>query len=865
LRRIVSGIVLALFLTSVLSLAFNIHLVKASGAIYIRADGSIDPPDAPISTTDNITYTFTYNVYEPVVIQRSNILVDGNGWMLQTSELNSPYAGFNLTNVNHVEIKNTVIQGFCYGVYLCYSSFNTISSNVIAGSGGSDINLRVYSNCNLILSNKISSAGHSGICITDSSNNSVIENDIWNNANYGIWLQFSSSNIISRNNIRENGVDGMSLDYYSNFTAIHDNNFTRNKEYALSFFCSCYNGTFYHNNFIDNSLSPQVHDYWAGSYPPSISLWDDGYPSGGNYWSDYSGTDVYSGPYQNETGFDGIGDTPYVIDSNNTDHYPLVKAWGLEIDWWPMFQHDPEHTGHSMEDGPDTNRTLWIYQTGGDVVSSPAVVDGRVFVGSWDWNFYCLDYATGAELWKVNIGGWPYSSSPAVANGIVYVGSMQQYSSNIFALNATTGSVIWARYFDFQQRSDMNFFNGILYVGTRGGLYALNATTGDTIWIAPIGNAFWGSPTLSKGLLYVAYSANVTALNATDGTIVWTNDLNVGPSLDDISPTVAYGMIFIAHEQLGVLALNATNGELIWSSLGPVFNSYSTPAVSDGKLFVTKWGTPSIFALNATTGEVIWNSTLFPDIVSSPAIADGKVFFGSRDGKICALNETNGEMCWTYYTGTEIALSSPAIVDGKLYIGSLDGKVYAFGLNHDVAVENVTTSKTGCLPMPTVCQGYNTTINVSVANLGDAAEVFALTIYANTTPIASQIVSLANEESTILSFTWNTSGFAMGNYTIFAYAGIVPGEIQIKDNNFSECWVFVTLPGDVNGDFKVNLDDITSLLDGFGSTLSSDGWYRHKSQCIFCPHCPNLDIDLDDKIALSDITTCLDNFGKTYP
>jgi hypothetical protein len=58
-----------------------------------------------------------------------------------------------------------------------------------------------------------------------------------------------------------------------------------------------------------------------------INVWDDGYPSGGNYWSDYTGVDLYSGPYQNETSSDGIGDTPYDIDENNVDHYPLMKPW----------------------------------------------------------------------------------------------------------------------------------------------------------------------------------------------------------------------------------------------------------------------------------------------------------------------------------------------------------------------------------------------------------------------------------------------------------------------------------------------------------------------------------------------------------
>lgn len=59
----------------------------------------------------------------------------------------------------------------------------------------------------------------------------------------------------------------------------------------------------------------------------SMNVWDYGYPSGGNYWSDYNGTDLFSGKSQNETGSDGIGDAPYFIDADNTDRYPLMGAF----------------------------------------------------------------------------------------------------------------------------------------------------------------------------------------------------------------------------------------------------------------------------------------------------------------------------------------------------------------------------------------------------------------------------------------------------------------------------------------------------------------------------------------------------------
>ncbi len=76
---------------------------------------------------------------------------------------------------------------------------------------------------------------------------------------------------------------------------------------------------FYHNNIINNT--------WQVSSDGSPNTWDNGYPSGGNYWSDYKSTDLHSGPYQNETGSDGIGDTSYVIDSQNIDHYPLMTPF----------------------------------------------------------------------------------------------------------------------------------------------------------------------------------------------------------------------------------------------------------------------------------------------------------------------------------------------------------------------------------------------------------------------------------------------------------------------------------------------------------------------------------------------------------
>ena len=80
--------------------------------------------------------------------------------------------------------------------------------------------------------------------------------------------------------------------------------------------------TAYHNDFVNNSI--QVNEL-----PTVEGTWDNGYSSGGNYWSDYNGIDLYSGQYQNVTGSDGIGDTPNVFQLvvEHIDHYPLMTPY----------------------------------------------------------------------------------------------------------------------------------------------------------------------------------------------------------------------------------------------------------------------------------------------------------------------------------------------------------------------------------------------------------------------------------------------------------------------------------------------------------------------------------------------------------
>jgi len=119
----------------------------------------------------------------------------------------------------------------------------------------------------------------------------------------------------------------------------------------------------------------------------------------------------------------------------------------------------------------------------------------------------------------------------------------------------------------------------------------------------------------------------------------------------------------------------------------------SSPAVAGGKVFIGSYDN-KVYALNASTGAYIWSYTT-GNLVhrSSPAVADGKVYIGSCDGKVYALNASTGALIWNYTTGSELEHSSPAVADGKVYIGSgeYDGKVYALNASTGALIWNYTT------------------------------------------------------------------------------------------------------------------------------------------------------------------------------
>jgi parallel beta-helix repeat protein len=448
MRRSVFTIVLATFLTVMLFCPIELRFVKADGTIYIAADGSIEGTTY-IQTSDNATYVFTANIIDSIIIEKNNMVLDGNGYTLEGVGAGT---GIDLSETTNVTVQNMQVEAFSLGIFLDSSSNDNIfnnnitdnfdgvvlessSGNVLVGNNVANSDSHgitlVFSSDNTVTGNNLTD-NFIGIAVYSSSNDTILENSVAYGGYDGIYLYNSDYNTISANELTFNNECGIKLESDSNFNNISGNNVTSNTNGMGIFLYQSSTNTLFGNtmttasaqgydygidgsapsdfvNYVDttNTVEGKPVYYWIGKQDSTVPLdagtvvlvnctnitvqnlnltsnrqgillaytteceitqnnitdnciglltynssdnviyqnnffyngkqaycdsgsmncWDSGYPSGGNYWSDYLGTDLRTGRYQNETGSDGIGDIAYPINVNGIDNYPLMKPW----------------------------------------------------------------------------------------------------------------------------------------------------------------------------------------------------------------------------------------------------------------------------------------------------------------------------------------------------------------------------------------------------------------------------------------------------------------------------------------------------------------------------------------------------------
>jgi len=398
-----------------------------------------------------------------------------------------------------------------------------------------------------------------------------------------------------------------------------------------------------------------------------------------------------------------------------TETPPMSTGSQENIVDWPMFHRGPSRVGYSDSIAPNSSNLIWNFGTGSYVFSSPAVINGRVYVSALDGKVYCLNSENGALVWSYTTGGTIYSS-PAIAYGKIYVGSRDH---KVYCLNAENGAYIWSFTANDDVDSSPVVANGRVYVGSYPKIYCLDAENGALVWSYTTGGRVDSSPAVVNGKVYVgSYDNKVYCLNAENGSLIWS--FTTG-NLIFSSPAVEDGKVYVGSYDNKVYCLNAENGDLIW-----VFRTgnyvYSSPAVAYGKVY---FGSKDrkIYCLGSENGAQIWSFATGDRVFTSPAVADGKVYISSCDSEIYCLNAENGALIWNFTTSSTYMFSSPAVACGKVFIGSYQS-VYCFGDVYGVSV-SISPSYQDGIPEATL---YYT---VTVKNTGTANDTYGLTVIDN--------------------------------------------------------------------------------------------------------------------------------------
>jgi parallel beta-helix repeat protein len=343
---LILALVLILTLTCSFSFVERDDAHAASSAIIVPDQYSTIQEAINNAVDGDTIFVKAGTYYEHVVVNKtvslvgegcSTTIVDGNGTGCVIYVL-----------WDNVSITGFTIQRGEFGIYVLNAMYTEILGNTMAhniGSGwGTGMRLDsagytlVHDNeitdnwraIHLIASSPYVSIYRNNMTYNDfgirvlgggSNYLSVSGNYIANNRGYGVavtGIGGESNYAVISGNVIVNNVDGVALGQGSSYNTVIQNNINGN-EYGIGMQDSTQNSI--RNNNIANNT------YQVSMTSGSVNAWNGSYAVGGNYWSDYSGLDQFSGPYQNVTGSDGIGDTPYEIDAYNVDRYPLINPW----------------------------------------------------------------------------------------------------------------------------------------------------------------------------------------------------------------------------------------------------------------------------------------------------------------------------------------------------------------------------------------------------------------------------------------------------------------------------------------------------------------------------------------------------------
>ena len=343
---------------------------------------------------------------------------------------------------------------------------------------------------------------------------------------------------------------------------------------------------------------------------------------------------------------------------------------------WTMFRGNVTRSGYTPEVITPPLRRKWQTRVGEWVISSPAVVNGVVYVGGYvdrpgrHGRMVALKASDGELMWSTEFAH-EIVSSPVVMEGrILYVGCQ----NSLVALDCHSGRRIWEFTTPGEIVCGPGAWRGIVFFGgSDGRLYGIHPQSGQQIWAFRSRGEIFSSPAYWNGTIYVGSADHrLYAVNAATGRVVW-EYVTAGEIPG--APAYADERVFVGSADHRIHCVDAPTGQKLWE-YQTEDEVHSSPAVCNDTLYIGSRD-HYVYALEARSGGFKWRFATGDWVHSSPLVSGGLVYCGSHDGKLYAIESESGVMVWDYETAGEIQ-SSPAASAGAIYVGSNDGHVYCF-------------------------------------------------------------------------------------------------------------------------------------------------------------------------------------------
>jgi outer membrane protein assembly factor BamB len=237
----------------------------------------------------------------------------------------------------------------------------------------------------------------------------------------------------------------------------------------------------------------------------------------------------------------------------------------------PCRPHRQDAPGYMVALDAETGEELWRFRAG-VTESSPLLVDGLLYFGSWDRKMYALDAKTGRVKWAFSTGD-KIKDGAAYGNGTIYFGS---YDGKVYALDARTGKRRWAASGNGNFYATPALAYGRVFIGnTDGRVYAFGAKSGNLLWARSTGDYVYSSAAVWNRKVYAgSYDGRFYALDAGTGDVHWSFDAK-GPISG--SPTVVAGVVYFSTLRRRTFALDARTGKTLWTFADGKY----TPLVAD--------------------------------------------------------------------------------------------------------------------------------------------------------------------------------------------------------------------------------------------------------------------------------------------